>query len=407
MSCGICDAEQNLFCSGCCNYMFLRSRVTLIKTLSQVSELQTQVTQLVSGNEPREPREPRESRELRELGESREHGGSEKFENSGKSEGGSRPSGPCNSGNCAHISQLQARINSLESQIRRQKECVAETKASTTKIRLDIERLKQLESDTHAKKLEIEEASQMVFKSAEMARHSKEGLLETGYRDMLLLSLHLQAEYLHDFLEVFKLKRKRKQNGFEIVLGQNVVPELGSLGHYSTAVINSGMDRVCYFTALLAKYTSQTLPYPLLLPTTKQPKVLIHSISRSFNLSDSNGETQSLYLHHSVKTMTRSSPREFYTYCKLLSMLYIDVAFLATRLGVVRITDLEDTAKLGHNLTQIYLQIENSLQTGARLPISASPLDVDLDALQEYLITTIDVALNGRSAEWNLVEVPE
>lgn len=359
MHCGICaQNHEQLLCASCCSFLFLHSRVTLYKALEQLAELKGQVSASIA---------PR----------------------CGQAEP---------SGNAACVAQLQASARRLTSLASRQSRAAAALRSETqaTVATAEAQAAHHAERDAHTEALTAEAAEQ--YTVLEETRRAREGLLQSRYREMLLETMELQSRVFADFLEVFNLKKKRKKDGFEIVLNQVVIPDLYSLGHYSTAVINSGLERVGYFVELLARYTSQDLPYPLVLPSAAQPKLLIGH------------EQEPLWLPHSVRTMTRSSPRDFYRFCRLLSMQYLNVVYMALRLGAVEIRTFEDMSKLGHVLTQIYLRIDACMKQGVHMQlVSASAdkdVDLDLDGLQEYLITTIDVALNGRSAEWNLVEAP-
>lgn len=353
VECGLCGADQSpLYCGGCASHITLRSRINVIKVTSQLSELQASVAQAIESTNSAQGGNEARARRMQ-----------------------------------AQIHTLQKRLGQLQTAVMATHNRTAELKQQTASVRSQAQKTRQ-----HVQQMAANAADQV--KKSEIKRREHEAVLEKGYRNLLHLSLGLQSKCCQDLLEIFALKKKRKKNGYEIVLGFAVVPELSHLGHYSITTINSGLERVCMFVSLLASYMGLRLPFELDRPQKARPRVLI-------------GPSQlPLRLPHSVKTMMRSSPNEFHDYCRLLAMLAMDVAFIALKLGLAGAAELHEVTRINQLIAQIYLRIEALIKAGHTFQFYSATLAVDIDSLQDHIITAIDVELNGTSAEWNIVEAP-
>lgn len=361
VECGICGTDQSpLYCGGCASHLTLRSRINVMKVTSQLSDLRTNVSQAIEG----------------------------------ESTPGSARGGHDGGGNEARTTHLQAHITTLQKRLTQLQAAVTSTHNKTAEIRQQSSSVEKstMTSRNEAERIGRDADTQLA--ASRSARTDHEAVLEKGYRGLLHLSLGLQTKCCQDLLEIFALKKKRKKNGYEIVLGFAVIPELSQLGHYSITTINSGLERVCMFLALLASYIGIRLPYELNLPQKARPRVLIGPYHAPLRLA------------HSVKTMMRSSPREFHDYCQLLAMLAMDVASVALKLGVSGVAELQDLTRINQLIAQIYLRVEGLIKTGHNIQVYSGTIATDLDSLQDHIITAIDVELNGKSAEWNIVEAP-
>lgn len=362
VECGICGSDRKLLCcGGCATHLTLRARMNVIKVTSQLAGLQASVTQALEG-----------------------------YPNSALENG----DGVSVSGNEVRTVQLHSQIDILQKKLDTIQKAVDKTHNRTMELRQQHQTAKNSISNDNKSLVFIERVGKNHYEFSERSRLAKEKLLEKTYKDSLNLSLGLQSKCCQDLLEIFMLKKKRKKNGYEIVLGHNVVPDLTQLGHYSVTTINSGLERLCAFYFFLSSYLGLQLPFETHLPQMSQPKVLLGPMH------------EPLWLPHSPKTMMRSSSREFHSYCRLLAMLALDLAYIALKLGLPMLADLQDIARLNQLVAQIYLRIENLIRSGHRLKIYSGTLEIDLDALQDHLITAVDIELNGKSAEWNIIDAP-
>lgn len=298
------------------------------------------------------------------------------------------------SGNEVRTVQLHSKIDILQKKLDTIQKAVDKTHSRTMELRQQRQTAKTGLANENKSLIFIENAGKNHSELSERSRLTKEKVLEKTYKDSLNSSLGLQIKCCQDLLEIFTLKKKRKKNGYEIVLGHNVVPDLTQLCHYTVTTINSGLERLCSFYVFLSSYLGLQLPFETHLQQMSQPKVLLGPLR------------DPLWLPHSPKTMMRSSPREFHRYCRLLAMLALDLAYIALKLGLPTFADLQDIAKLNQLAAQIYLRIENLIRSGHRLKIYSGTLEIDLDALQDHLITAVDIELNGKSAEWNIIDAP-
>lgn len=364
--CGVCGNHQKqLYCSGCATHLTLRPRINVLNVNTQLNSLKQSVSNTLEGHSTTDVP---------------------------ASEGSAYP---CDStGNKAHITQLTTKTELLTRKLKEIQQHTNQTKRHATMLRQKTQLIRSESDKLRTLNTEVGTIAHAQYDEYIAGKRARENELEKCYKDMLYLSLGLQTKCCHELLDIFSLKKKRKKVGYEIVLGSNIVPELTQLGHYSVTTINSGMERVATFIMLLASYLGIRLPHDIILPRKSQPFVLIGT------------SRESLVLPHSVKTMMRSSTREFHHYCSLLGMLVLDVTHVALKLGIPGINDLEDVVKIHQLIAQIYLRLEGLIKQSHQIKIYSGFVPADIESVQDHLITAIDIEMNGKSAEWNIIDAP-
>lgn len=363
--CGVCgNYQKQLYCSGCATHLTLRPRINVLNVNTQLNSLKQSVSNTLEGHSTDT-----------ESGESNAY-----HSNS--------------TGNKAHITQLTTKAELLTRKLKEIQQHTSQTKREASTLRHKTQFIQNELGKQRGLNIELGTTAHSQYDQYTVGKHARESELEKCYRDMLHLSLGLQAKCCLELLDIFSLKKKRKKVGYEIVLGTNIVPELTKLGHYSVTTINSGIERVSTFIMLLASYLGIRLPHDIILPRKSQPFVLIGTAQ------------ESLVLPHSVKTMMRSSTREFHHYCSLLGMLVLNVTHVALKLGIPGINDLEDVVKIHQLVAQIYLRLESLIKQSHQIKIYSGFVPADIESVQDHLITAIDIEMNGKSAEWNIIDVP-
>lgn len=344
VSCSICgEPKRRVYCGSCTTHLTLRARVNVIKAISQVSSLRESVD---------------------------------------------------NAKTCgaALADSLVSRIAALQAQLERTQQLTVETRNETARFRAE----KQTASSQLVPARQSLRQRQVSMQNDEADFNNKLNkqisTLENDYVQLFRSSMALQTHCVRSLLDIFTLKKKRrKSTDYEFILGFNIVPELSQLAHYSTAVINSGFERVAYFLVFVASLLGVRLPFELRLPRKDQPHLQIGI------------DAEELFLPHSIKTLMRSNPREFHSYCRRLAMFALDTAHIGSKVGVPNV-ETPVASKISQLIAQIYLRLDHIVRSGHKIQVHAGSISTDVDTLQDILITMIDVEVNGRSAEWNIVE---
>lgn len=344
VSCSICgEPKRRVYCGSCTTQLTLRARINVIKAVTQVASLRESV---------------------------------DKTKNCG----------------AAQADSLVSQVAALQSQLERTQQLTAEMRDETSRLiaEKDLANAQFVPARQSLRQRQISMSNDV--KEFQGKLDSQTTMLESDYIQLFRSSMGLQSNCVQTLLEIFTLKKKRRRNTeYEFILGFSIIPELSQLAHYSTAVINSGFERVAYFLVFVASFLGIRLPFELHLPRKDQPRLRIGI------------DAEELFLPHSVKTVMRSNPREFHRYCRRLAMFALDAAHVASKVGVPNV-ETPVASKLSQLVAQIYLRLDHIVRSGHKIQVYAGSIRTDVDTLQDLLITMIDVEVNGRSAEWNIVE---
>lgn len=360
MSCSFCGegAQKRINCGTCAGFSSAKTRMGLIKTKLELFDLQEKVDRVLN--------DPKQAFTLTSCGASESRTG-----------------------------RLDAKVLALQLKLDQLKRATLQCHAEVNQIR---EKARKIKTDT-ATAAKSTAALRKSFTNEKNMRiqHERESIItfEKTYMDLFQQTLPLQSACCESLLDLFLLKKKRrKTHDYDVVLAFNTIPEFLKLGHYPVAVINAGIERLSYFIVLLASYLGVHLPYTIYLPTKSFAYVRIGPLLKE------------LYLGHSVKTTMRTTPREFHNYCGSLAMVALNVAFVAARIGVVNL-GFESITRPNFLVAQLYLKLESYIKHGKQVQVHAVSLATDTELIKDHFISSIDVDLNGHSAEWNIVEAPE
>lgn len=360
MSCSFCGegAQKRIYCGTCAGFNAVKIRMGYIKTKSELCELQGKVDQVLNDR-------------MRAF----------TLASTGAPE--------------SRTSHLDAEVLALQLKIDQLNRATLQCHADIHHVR---EKIQTIRAGT-ATATKATAALRKSFTKEKLSRirHEKEGIisLEKSYMDLFQQTLPLQSASCESLLDLFLLKKKRrKTHDYDVVLAFNTIPEFLKLGHYPAAVINAGIERLSYFIVLLASYLGVHLPYTMYLPT------------RSYAFVRIGPHMKELHLGHSVKTTMRTTPRDFLDYCGSLAMVALNVAFVAARIGVTNLS-FDSITRPNFLVAQLYLKLESYIRHGKQVQVHAVSLATDTELIKDHLIHSIDVDLNGNSAEWNIVEAPE
>lgn len=360
MSCSFCgeSGQKPVYCGTCAGNLFLRKRISLIKAMDQIATLQANVDTVM-----------KDSR--RAIA----------FTSTGPSD--------------ARTGLLDAKILALRAKLDQTSRAVLQCRVETQQVYEKVGRIKAASAAAGKATATLKKSHANEQKS--IIEHTKGQIseLEKNYRNIYHQTLPLQAAACKNLLDLFMLKKKRKKSQeYDVVLGFSTIPEVSQLGQYSYPVINAGFEGLAYFTVLLASYLGIYLPYPILLPSKSQPFLRVGP------------EKQKLHLSRALKEIMVGNRAEFHDYCRGLAMVTLDVAFVAARIGVVNL-DFIATTRANYLAAQLYMWLDGYVKKGHQIQVHAVALNTDLDAIQDHFVSLIDININGKSEEWDLVHAPD
>lgn len=296
----------------------------------------------------------------------------------------------------SQIHTLTSQINNMPTQYRTQKAVRSELTLRKKRV---LEKLSAVQSEIRKQKERVGTMQQKVSekrKEVQALRDSRQGVVQLPSSGRTYVSTDTGDEIVRKRWELtyklvarlsglFLIRRSRRAS-VEVYICFVGVPDLKALVKQSPrASLNVCFDRVAIYTLLVSWYLGVSLPYAITPPLKHAPYVVMQ-------------HRHVLLLRKSARDVLVEQPREFERYATTLSMLVLDLAYLASKVGV-HVESVLDMAS-------ILMEMDRVFATGkATQPISDNdiPETPDLEEVTDLIVTANFIEVNGGSAEWNLI----
>lgn len=414
-SCGICDHpasfSKKFFCSSCASFLVLDDYIGLVNVDSEVADLSNELNGMLKD-------------EIRSDTDSNE----------------------TTIGRSDNLMLLRSRLSDLKSRMSCLKNKLAEDRLSIDNHRDSINHLK--ESNILMKKslnrLTEECDKQLTLQRSSLLSSISE--LRSGTTIANQSLSQLQTHCCKELIMFFGITEKRRKkyremksvdmtknskrspppqlppssNGsifahkFDVFIGFSVLPDLSILPHYRQSTINTALERLAYFVALISHYLQIKLPYQILLPQRSYPHLRIAYPALSIR------HTLFIENTHSIYNMVQNHSYQFEEYAQGLAMLALCLAQVANYHQIILTSPQEIVqvnkviSRLCSKYTTDALNSDDMSSTESEMssnkesvtpsphpPDAHSP--IDLESIQDYIISQVSLEIHGSSSEWNVV----